>query len=123
MRRFGRVLGISANPAIGHTADLLAVLGGRTILSEFPELCGVEQELINRSKSKVVGDRFIQLMRDYSARAVAARSGFDMNPSPVAMQSDPAGNAFPYSNPRGLDDIRGNAVGGADAQSLAAGLD
>lgn len=74
--------GLSANPAIGHTADLLAVLGGRTILSEFPELCGVEQELINRSKSKVVGDRFIQLMRDYSARAVAARSGFDMNPSP-----------------------------------------
>jgi altronate hydrolase len=74
--------GLSANPAIGHTADLLAVLGGRTILSEFPELCGVEQELINRSKSKVVGDRFIQLMRDYSARAVAVRSGFDMNPSP-----------------------------------------
>jgi len=33
--------GISANPAIGHTSDLLAALGGRTILSEFPELCGV----------------------------------------------------------------------------------
>src|SRR4030095_6682592 len=40
--------GLSANPAIGHTSDLLAALGGRTILSEFPELCGVEQELINR---------------------------------------------------------------------------
>ena len=25
--------GLSANPAIGHTADLLAALGGRTILS------------------------------------------------------------------------------------------
>ena len=43
--------GISANPAIGHTADLLAALGGRTILSEFPELCGVEQELIDRGKN------------------------------------------------------------------------
>jgi altronate hydrolase len=74
--------GISANPAIGHTADLLAALGGRGILSEFPELCGVEQELIDRSVSKEVGDRFIQLMRDYAARAKAARSGFDMNPSP-----------------------------------------
>jgi altronate hydrolase len=29
-----------------------------------------------------VGDRFIQLMRDYAARARAVRSGFDMNPSP-----------------------------------------
>lgn len=74
--------GISANPAIGHTSDLIAALGGRTLLSEFPELCGVEQELINRSISKEVADRFIQLMRDYSARAKAVQSGFDMNPSP-----------------------------------------
>jgi altronate hydrolase len=78
--------GISANPAIGHTADLLAALGSRTILSEFPELCGVEQELINRGKSKQVGNRFIQLMRDYAARAAAVRSGFDMNPSPGNMR-------------------------------------
>jgi altronate hydrolase len=74
--------GISANPAIGHTSDILAALGGRTILSEFPELCGVEQELVNRSTRKEVADRFIQLMRDYAARAKAVRSGFDMNPSP-----------------------------------------
>jgi altronate hydrolase len=74
--------GISANPAIGHASDLLVALGGRTILSEFPELCGVEQELINRSTQKEVADRFIQLMRDYSERAKAVRSGFDMNPSP-----------------------------------------
>jgi altronate hydrolase len=78
--------GISANPAIGHTADLLAALGGRTILSEFPELCGVEQDLINRGKSKPVGNRFMQLMRDYAARAAAVRSGFDMNPSPGNMR-------------------------------------
>jgi altronate hydrolase len=78
--------GISANPAIGHTADLLAALGGRTILSEFPELCGVEQELINRGKNTAVGNRFIQLMRDYAARATAVRSGFDMNPSPGNMR-------------------------------------
>ena len=74
--------GISANPSIGHTSDLLAALGGRSILSEFPELCGVEQDLINRSVSREVGGRFMQLMRDYAARARAVRSGFDMNPSP-----------------------------------------
>ncbi len=78
--------GLSANPAIGHTSDLLAALGGRTILSEFPELCGVEQELINRGQNKAVGDRFIHLMRDYAARAAAVRSGFDMNPSPGNMR-------------------------------------
>ena len=74
--------GLSANPAIGHTADLVAALGGRGILSEFPELCGVEQELIERCARKEVADRFVQLMRDYAARAKAVRSGFEMNPSP-----------------------------------------
>jgi len=74
--------GLSANPAIGHTADLIAALGGRGILSEFPELCGVEQGLIERCAHKEVADRFVQLMRDYAARAKAVRSGFEMNPSP-----------------------------------------
>lgn len=74
--------GISANPAIGHTSDLLVALGGRTILSEFPELCGSEQGLINRSVRKDVSDRFVRLMRDYQARAKAVGSGFENNPSP-----------------------------------------
>jgi altronate hydrolase len=74
--------GISANPAIGHTADLVVALGGRAILSEFPELCGAEQELINRTTTREVADRFIQLMGDYAARAKAVGSAFEMNPSP-----------------------------------------
>src|SRR5260370_12966952 len=78
--------GLSANPAIGHTADILASLGGRTILSEFPELCGVEQELINRSRRKNVADRFMQLIESYGAKAKAVGSGFEMNPSPGNMR-------------------------------------
>lgn len=74
--------GISANPAIGHTSDLLVALGGSTILSEFPELCGVEQELINRCDDPAAGELFIKLMRTYSSAAEAVGSGFDMNPSP-----------------------------------------
>jgi altronate hydrolase len=74
--------GISANPAIGHVADIIAALGGRGILSEFPELCGVEQNLITRSTRKEVGERFMDLMRDYAARAKAVHAGFEMNPSP-----------------------------------------
>jgi altronate hydrolase len=74
--------GISANPAIGHVSDILAELGGKTVLAEFPELCGVEQSLIDRASSQAVADRFIELMRDYAARARAVRAGFEMNPSP-----------------------------------------
>jgi len=74
--------GISANPAVGHVSDLVVALGGKTILSEFPELCGVEQELINRCVTDEAAERFVKLMRAYSASAEAVGSGFDMNPSP-----------------------------------------
>jgi altronate hydrolase len=74
--------GISANPALGHVSDLLAALGAKSILAEFPELCGMEQSLINRCVDAGQADRFIQLMRDYAARAKAVHSGFEMNPSP-----------------------------------------
>ena len=74
--------GISANPAIGYTSDLLVSLGGTVILSEFPELCGVEQNLIDRCVDKEKADRFSQLVKLYSQRAEEVGSGFDMNPSP-----------------------------------------
>lgn len=74
--------GISANPTIGRVADLMVGLGGRVILSEFPELCGVEQEIVNRCATKETGDRFIEIMRNYEARVKEAGSGFHMNPSP-----------------------------------------
>lgn len=74
--------GLSANPAIGHAADIVAALGGKGILSEFPELCGVEQQLIDRCVRKEVADRFAKLMRDYAARAKAVFASFEMNPSP-----------------------------------------
>ncbi len=74
--------GISANPTLGHVSDKLAALGGRTILSEFPELCGVEQELVNRCVSNESAERFLSLMSTYNTRAHAVGSGFDMNPSP-----------------------------------------
>jgi altronate hydrolase len=74
--------GISANPAIGHTSDLLAALGGTTLLAEFPELLGSEQELIERCVRPELAQRFAGLMRAYDAQAHAVGSGFEMNPSP-----------------------------------------
>ncbi len=54
----------------------------KVLLAEFPELCGVEQELVDRSVNETVARKFIGLMKDYEAAAERAGSGFHMNPSP-----------------------------------------
>jgi len=74
--------GISANPTVGYVSDVVVGLGGKTILSEFPELHGVEQELINRCTTDNLAQRFRDLMQAYQASAKAVHSGFEMNPSP-----------------------------------------
>ena len=75
----------AASPPIPRSAisPICSVeLGGKTLLSEFPELHGVEQELINRCATDELAQRFYDLMQAYSARAKAVQSGFEMNPSP-----------------------------------------
>ena len=74
--------GISANPALGYVSDVLVTLGGSVILAEFPELCGVEQEMSDRCVDETTANRFIHLMKTYNARAEADGSGFYANPSP-----------------------------------------
>jgi len=74
--------GISANPAVGYAADLLVALGGTVLLAEFPELCGVEQNIIDRCTTEASAKKFIDLMQTYDAQAHAVGSGFYMNPSP-----------------------------------------
>lgn len=74
--------GISANPSVGYTADLLVGLGGKVLLAEFPELCGAEQEMIDRSVDKETAEKFIKLMTEYDTLAHKVGSGFYMNPSP-----------------------------------------
>lgn len=74
--------GISANPAVGHASDLVVTLGGSTVLSEFPELNGVEQNIVDRCISTETAEKFVRIQREYEARAKAVGSGFDMNPSP-----------------------------------------
>lgn len=74
--------GISANPAVGYCSDLLVALKGKVLLAEFPELCGAEQELIDRTREEAAAKKFIRLMTAYSEAAHHAGSGFHMNPSP-----------------------------------------
>ena len=78
--------GISANPAMGHASDILVALDGKAILAEFPELCGVEQALMDRCVERKAAERFARLMQSYSELAKAVGSGFEANPSPGNMR-------------------------------------
>ncbi len=74
--------GITANPTLGLISDYIVALGGKTILAEFPELSGVEQELVNRCAKNSSAKKFLSLMQAYEKKAHYVGSGFDMNPSP-----------------------------------------
>ena len=54
---------ITANPALGAAIDILSRHGGTGILSETPEIYGVEHILTRRAVSKAVGEKLIQRIR------------------------------------------------------------
>ena len=74
--------GISANPTLGYVSDLIIGQGGSAILSEFPELNGVEQELINRCEETEKAEKFAHIMTAYNTKATVLGAGFSANPSP-----------------------------------------
>jgi altronate hydrolase len=72
--------GITANPALGHAADLLVRHGGTAILAETPEIYGAEHLLTRRAASPQVADKLmarIAWWEDYTAR-----NGGEMNNNP-----------------------------------------
>lgn len=74
--------GISANPTMGYVSDMVVALGGASVLAEFPELCGVEGNLIERCVNDEDKRRFLGLMREFEAKAEAVGTHFADNPSP-----------------------------------------
>lgn len=92
--------GLSANPALGRAVDLLVQHGGTAILSETPELYGIEHTLTARAKSEAVGRQLLERIEwwlDYTA-------GRD-----VQMQ----GVVGPGNQDGGLANIIEKALGGA----------
>ncbi|MGZ4351700.1 MAG: UxaA family hydrolase, partial [Solirubrobacteraceae bacterium] len=61
---------ITANPALGAAVDLLVRHGGTAILSETPEIYGVEHTLTRRAANRAVGEKLVERIRwwkeDYS---------------------------------------------------------
>ncbi len=54
---------ITANPALGAAVDILARHGGTAILSETPEIYGVEHTLTRRAVSREVGEKLVERIR------------------------------------------------------------
>lgn len=54
---------ITANPALGAAVDILARHGGTGVLSETPEIYGVEHTLTRRAANKVVGEKLVERIR------------------------------------------------------------
>ncbi len=74
--------GITANPALGHAADILVRYGGTSVLAETPEIYGAEQLLLRRAASEEAGQKLIERIRwweDYTRRN---KGDMNNNPSP-----------------------------------------
>lgn len=54
---------ITANPALGRAVDILAMNGGTGILSETPEIYGVEHTITRRAASVAIGEKLIERIR------------------------------------------------------------
>lgn len=92
--------GLSANPALGKAVDILVRNGGTAILSETPELNGIEHTLTARAKTPEIGRKFVDRMNwwyEYS-------EGRDTQIN---------GRVSPGNNAGGLANIIEKALGGA----------
>jgi altronate hydrolase len=92
--------GLSANPALGKAVDMLVRHGGTAILSETPEIYGVEQTLTARARSPEVGQKLVDRMTwwlEYS-------EGRDTQIN---------GRVSPGNNSGGLANILEKSLGGA----------
>ncbi|MGQ9648462.1 MAG: UxaA family hydrolase [Thermodesulfobacteriota bacterium] len=75
--------GLSANPALGVTSDLLIKAGGTIILSETTESIGAEHILARRAINRKVRERILEIVRRTEMRAL--NLGLDIgkaNPAP-----------------------------------------
>ena len=73
--------GISANPALGNTADLLVRSGGTVILTEVPEFCGAEHILAHRAKDYETGRKIYALVDWFKEYASKFGAVLNQNPS------------------------------------------
>ena len=73
--------GISANPALGHAADLLVRSGGTVLVTKVPEFCGAEHILAHRAKDYETGKAVYEMVDWYKDYASKFGAVLNQNPS------------------------------------------
>lgn len=73
--------GISANPSLGYTSDMLVKSGGTVLLTEVPEFCGAEHILANRAKDAETGRKIYAMVDWYKNYASKFGAVLNQNPS------------------------------------------
>ncbi len=74
--------GITANPALGHAADLLVRQGGTAVLAETPEIYGAEHLLTQRAASEEVAQALLSRIAWWQDYVDRNNGSLDNNPSP-----------------------------------------
>ncbi|MFO1038821.1 MAG: altronate dehydratase family protein [Geminicoccaceae bacterium] len=74
--------GITANPALGHCADILVANGGTAILSETPEIYGAEHLLTRRAESPEIAKKLIERIHWWEEYTRINGGEMNNNPSP-----------------------------------------
>ena len=74
--------GLSANPALGHAADLLVKNGGTVLITEIPEFCGGEHLFARRAKDLATARQVFEYVDWYKDYAAKFGTKLDENPSP-----------------------------------------
>ncbi len=74
--------GITANPALGVTSDMLAEIGATAVLAETTEIFGAEHLLVRRARNREVGERLLHFVKAYKQYLNRFGGSFDDNPSP-----------------------------------------
>jgi altronate hydrolase len=74
--------GITANPALGYTSDMLADLGASSVLAETTEIFGAEHLLVQRARNREVAEKLLGFVKGYKKYLNQFGGSFDDNPSP-----------------------------------------
>ena len=74
--------GITANPLLGCTSDLLARHGGTTLLTEVPEMFGAETLLMDRCKDEATFRKAVDLINNFKEYFIRHGQEVYENPSP-----------------------------------------
>ena len=74
--------GLTANPALGHAADLVVRHGGTAILTETTEIYGAEHLLTRRAVNPAIAQKLLDRIEWWKEYTRANGGEFDNNPSP-----------------------------------------